>query len=165
MRRRLKRLRAFRGAGVLFYTVEEGKISVLLGRRSVSPGKNTWSISGGKWDRYNDGYDQERRPDYVRTAVRETEEELHYTIDDLSKLVLVWKMTLKGFFVYRVYAYQLDKKIAFSHNREFYEVGWFGIDELPKTSNFLIPSQVRKLQKMSKQPQITCKKCQKWIKK
>jgi 8-oxo-dGTP pyrophosphatase MutT (NUDIX family) len=119
---------------------EQGKLNVLLGKRSIEPGKGKWSIPGGKWDDKKD-IDTHGDPDYLKTALRETEEEIGLVISGNEDFLKIWKSHIP-FFHYIVYSHQVSTPKTFAHNHEFSEVRWFPIDSLPASSVGFVRSQV-----------------------
>lgn len=147
MRKRLldlKKLRPYHGAGILFWTRDQqGRIFVLLGMRKHNPQKGKWSIPAGGWED-EDSRDEKGRPDYRKTAIRETWEEIQFTVDNPDKLVSLWSKHLP-FFHFAVYSYQLPEQEAVVRYQEFSEVKWFSVDVLPVNSVGLVRSQVAAL--------------------
>lgn len=135
----------YHGAGILIWTKDEqNNISILLGERSINPSKGKWSIPGGKCDIKDGFFDKTNNPDYLKTAIRETKEEILYEIKDEKNVKPLWKINIP-FFHFKVYSHQLLQQKKFNHNYEFKEVNWFNINKLPKNSVGFIKSQVSKL--------------------
>ena len=71
----------YHGAGVLLWAkAEDEKMVILLGKRSINHEKGKWSIPGGIWDLKKDSFDDKGHPNYLKTASRETNEELHFPL-------------------------------------------------------------------------------------
>lgn len=135
----------YHGAGILLWARDEqDKIIVLLGKRSINPDKGKWSIPGGEWNAKKDLYDSKGNPDYLRTAVRETDEELKFSIEDVGHILHLWNIRIP-LFHFAVYSLQLSKQRPFTHNYEFTETKWFAIDALPKPCVMFVKSQVAAL--------------------
>lgn len=146
----MRKIKPYHGAGVLLYTKEEqDKTFVLLGRRSIKPGKGKWSIPGGGWDINKDKYDKNNKHNYLKTAIRETEEEISYTIKQDDNIIHLWSMNIP-FFHFVVYQCRLKERINFNHNWEFSELKWFPTDKLPQDCAMFVESQVKKLIKKIK---------------
>lgn len=141
-----RRIKAFHGAGILFYAIEGEQLFVLLGKRTTRPGKGTWSIPGGSWDRSDGRGVGRRRRNYRNAAIREASEQVYYLIKDRQQAHRVWRIWIP-FFTYVVYSYRLSERVVFSHNWEFGEVGWFETRELPQNGALFVRGQVRALSK------------------
>lgn len=141
---KMKKIKPYHGAGLLLWTKEDHNIFVVLGKRSINPGRGKWSIPGGKWDREDDSYDKNGKPNYLRTALRETKEEISLVIKENDNIVLLWS-SLIPIFHFNVYSQQLDNRIAFNHIEEFLEVNWFSVDALPEQCEWFVKSQVAAL--------------------
>ncbi len=135
----------YHGAGILIWSIDkDNNILVLLGNRSINPAKGKWSIPGGQWDIKKDLYDECGKPKYLKTAIRETKEELFLKIDNTRDVNALWKIDVP-YFHFKVYSHQLPTQRKFNHNFEFNELKWFNISDLPINSMFFIKSQVSKL--------------------
>jgi ADP-ribose pyrophosphatase YjhB (NUDIX family) len=142
----MKGIKPYYGAGLLLWMRDEqGMLNVLLGKRSIEPGKGKWSIPGGKWDDKKD-IDTHGNPDYLKTALRETKEEIKFIINHDETFIHLWNSQIP-FFHYSVYAYQLPDRRKFNHNHEFSEIGWFAVDALPSPCEIFIRTQVTSLLK------------------
>ncbi len=110
----MKGIKPYHGAGLLLWMRDEqGKPNVLLGKRSIEPGKGKWSIPGGKWDPKKD-IDTDGNPDYLKTALRETEEEIKLVISENEDFLKIWTSHIP-FFHYIVYSYQVSTQRTFVH--------------------------------------------------
>ena len=140
----MKGIKPYYGAGLLVWMRDEqGKLHVLLGKRSIEPGKGKWSIPGGKWDDKKD-IDMDGNPDYLKTALRETEEEIKLVISENEDFLKIWTSHIP-FFHYIVYSYQVSTQRTFVHNYEFSEVKWFSAEALPEACEWFVRTQVRNL--------------------
>jgi len=123
----------YHGAGILFWhQAEDGQLSVLLGLRSHHPQKGKWSIPAGGWE-MKDAYDEHKKRNYQKTAIRETWEEIKLIVDNPDELTYLWSRHLP-FFHFVVYACQLSEKRKVVRYQEFSEVKWFPVDSLPAGS-------------------------------
>lgn len=144
------------GAGILFWSVDdEGRLSVLLGKRFSRHGRDAWSIPGGKWEKRDGSRDGKIALHHLLTsALRETYEE---TGVDLRKQAIVEGFSEKlsflicerlPFFVYAVFSCRLSPDVPlFPQPGELTELVWFDVGSLPGHLNIFIPSQVRLLKK------------------
>lgn len=141
---KLKDLKPYHGAGILFlHQGEGGQLSVLLGLRTRHPQKGQWSIPAGEWD-VKDSYDGKKKRNYQATAIRETWEEIRLRVDNSEELTYLWSRHLP-FFHFVVYACQLSEKRKVVRNHEFSEVKWFPVNSLPDSSVGFVRSQVAAL--------------------
>ncbi len=146
----MKKIIPYHGAGILFWTNDDnGQLSVLLGKRSINPGKGKWSIPGGGWSKYSDGYDKRNRPNYLQAAIRETNEESKYAIKSPEDLDTLWCCHIP-YFHFEVYSCYLPMQIEFTHNREFLEVDWFPVEALPEPYVWFLTWQVSALKNRNK---------------
>ena len=137
----------YHGAGILFWTDDDnGQLSVLLGKRSINPGKGKWSIPGGGWSRSMDGYDKHNRPNYLKAAIRETHEEISFRIKSPEDLDPLWRCHIP-YFHFEVYSYYLPMQTKFTHIEEFLEVDWFPVKDLPRPHVWFLTRQVSALKK------------------
>lgn len=142
---KVNNFRPYHGAGLLLWTKNEnGQMCVLLGKRSINPGKGKWSIPGGKWDLEKDLYDKDGRPNYVKTALRETKEEIRLEITEDKDINQLWISRIP-WFNYIVYEHYFPVQKSFAHNSEFYKVDWFSVSELPTRCAWFVRSQVATL--------------------
>ena len=141
----MKKIKPYFGAGLLIWSQDDqGTIFVLLGKRAINPGMGKWSISGGKWDA--EDIDEKGDPDYLKTALRETKEEIKFIINYDETFMHLWNSRIP-FFHYIVYAHQLPARRQFNHNNEFSELGWFPVDALPSPCEVFVRMQVSSLVK------------------
>ena len=142
----MKRIKPYHGAGLLLWSQDaQGKIFVLLGERVINPGKGKWSIPGGRWDHRKD-IDENGNPDYLKTALREIQEEVIFSIDHDETFMPLWSSRIP-FFNFVVYGYRMLERRQFNHNYEFSEVGWFAVDALPTPCELFVRTQVASLVK------------------
>lgn len=142
--KRLKNHIPYHGAGILFWHQgEDGKLSVLLGLRTPHPQKGQWSIPAGEW-KDEDGYDENKKRNYRKTAIRETKEEIKLIVDNPNTLTYLWGRHFP-FFHFVVYACRLSEKRKVVNYHEFSEVKWFPVDSLPANSVGFVRSQVAAL--------------------
>ncbi|MBK5201855.1 MAG: NUDIX hydrolase [Spirochaetaceae bacterium] len=140
----------YHGAGILIWTVDEqDNIMVFLGKRSINPAKGKWSIPGGGWDEKKDLYNHKGKPNYLKTALRETSEEIYYSIEDINQVANLWKIHIP-YFNFEVYSLNISKQRNFNCNFEFSEMKWFLIDSLPSSCIIFLKSQVSRLKKQLK---------------
>ena len=140
----LKTISPYHGAGILFWTTgRQDQLYILLGKRIHNPQRGKWSIPAGGWDE-EDSYDKKGRPDYLKTAIRESCEEIRITVGNLENLDYLWRRHLP-FFHFVVYAYQLSEKVDVVRYQEFSEVKWFSVDALPADCVGFVRSQVSAL--------------------
>jgi 8-oxo-dGTP pyrophosphatase MutT (NUDIX family) len=134
----------YRGAGILFVRKEEGKTMVLLGKRTIRPQKNYWSLPGGKMDYRDEG-------DFFRCALRETGEELFSGMSgEFEKVKNMQAFGSAGiylpFFNWKTYFFDLSQlELEFRHNFEFSEIGWFDGQSLPEKTHYGIVYALWKL--------------------
>jgi 8-oxo-dGTP pyrophosphatase MutT (NUDIX family) len=143
----MKKLKPYFGAGIIFWMKDEhGELFVLLGKRSVNPGKGKWSIPGGRWEKWKDGYDCFNNHNFEQTAIRESWEEVGLSVDERDKLTPLWS---RRFFLFNViiYSYQLPKQIKSVRYQEFSEVKWFPANSIPKPHVIFVRRQVAILKK------------------
>jgi 8-oxo-dGTP pyrophosphatase MutT (NUDIX family) len=135
------------GAGILFWHIDKNKeISVLLGKRKFGFDKGTWSIPGGGWDRNKDSF-AENKPNLLKTALRETDEEIGLKIPDKKYLRFLWGKS-NYFFLWKTFAVKSNSKFKVKKFKsEFSSISWFSISELPKPLNYFIPGQLNELVK------------------
>ena len=146
--RKLKKPKAYYGAGILMWVEAQDKdISVLLGKRSIHPGKGKWSIPGGGWSRREDGFDKQGHRDYVHAAIRETREELRFDIDNPESLIPLWRCHIP-YFHFEVFSYHLRNKMEFNYNHEFREVRWVSVQNLPVPYVWFLRLQVAALERL-----------------
>ncbi|AEV30156.1 ADP-ribose pyrophosphatase [Sphaerochaeta pleomorpha str. Grapes] len=132
----------YHGAGVLLWAKDEDdKMVILLGKRSINPEKGKWSIPGGGWDLRKDSFDDKGHPNYLKTAIKETNEELHFLIEDVTSIVPIWRIHIPAFH-FAVYSFQLPSQRIFHHNYEFFETKWFPAEALPPSCVMFVESQV-----------------------
>lgn len=117
----------WKGAGILFWKIEKGKVYVHLGKRAVKPDFGQWSVPGG-------GMDTKDKGDYLACAIRETNEE-YFSYKKVLK-----KSSIKGlnYFVYKipmifkyVTYFVKVKNLNPNPNFEFSKTAWFNINLLP----------------------------------
>jgi len=123
-------LRGYKGAGILFYKVEGVNLLISLGKRTVRPHRDYWSIPGGKMEAKD-------RNSFLNCAIRETGEEYFsrnlslfplVTIDEESKC----RVIIPWFFEYHTYVANVTGiELKFNHNREFSKIDWFNVKHLP----------------------------------
>lgn len=139
----MKKIKPYYGAGLLLWTQnEQEKKFVLLGKRSIHPGKGKWSIPGGRWSEKKDSYDENGEPYYLKTALRETEEELSLLIKKDDNIIHLWRSRCLPFFHFVVYAHQLSEQVTIIHFQEFSELKWFPAEDLPVDCVRFVESQV-----------------------
>lgn len=116
-------IRSYKGAGmILFHKDADGNVSVLLEKRSDN---HSWAIPGG-------GLSPEDRT-LMNTAIRETYEETGISVKD-AEPVRIYRLP---FFIYEVFASELNEKSVPRKNWESDEIRWFSISELPKEMNWM----------------------------
>jgi len=123
-------LRRYKGAGILFYKREEGNLFISLGKRTVRPQKDYWSIPGGKMEAKD-------RRSFLDCAIRETREEYFsrnlslfpsVTIDEESKCRVIIPL------IFEYYTYLANVtgiELKFIPNWEFSKIEWFNVNHLP----------------------------------
>lgn len=134
----------FHGAGIGL--VMDGKI--LMGKRSTSPYKDTWTVPGGEVDK---GIDV----DELAAATRELQEETGIDFSQLD-IIYIGNWTLKvPFFSWTTYFYEIkefDQKII---PNEFHELQWLDFEDIINDSyidkNFrpFTKSEMKKLRSLS----------------
>lgn len=140
----MKVVKPYHGAGIVFWTKDaQGRLSLLLGKRSFNPGKDKWSIPGGGWEQ-QDGFEKSGKRNYRQTAMRETQEEIHFDIPRRQNLSHLWSLHVP-FFHFEVYAYYLLEQTIPSTVDEFSEVHWVPADTLPSPLTCFLRSQVASL--------------------
>ena len=122
--------RWYRGAGILFYKREEGNLFISLGKRTVRPQKDYWSIPGGKMEAKD-------RSSFLNCAIRETTEEYFsrnlnlfpaITVNEESKC----RVIIPWFFEYHTYLVNVTGiELKFNPNWEFSKIEWFNVKYLP----------------------------------
>ncbi len=135
----------YKGAGILLIRREKGKTRILLGKRTIRPHKNFWSLSGGKMDKKDGG-------DFHHCALRETAEELFLgasgEFEKLRNLIPFGTVGifLPFYFQWKTYYYEVSHlDLNFRHNHEFSEIGWFDIEKLPEKTHYGIAYALWKL--------------------
>ena len=142
--KRLKHLIPYHGAGVLFWHEGEGgQLSVLLGLRTHHPQKGQWSIPAGGWED-EDAYDENKKRNYRKTAIRETWEEIKLMVGNQDDLAYLWGRHPPSFH-FAVHACRLSEKRNVVRYQEFSEVRWFPVDSLLAGSVGFVRSQVAAL--------------------
>lgn len=142
--RAIRRLRPYRGAGVLFYRMESGKIEVLLGKRCYRPYAGRWSVPGGRCERsHRDG----RMETSWETALRETEEEIgvRFQLDGSAQEPLRTRLGVPGIFSFTTFILPYPVKASMHCGHEFSSLEWFPLHELPIPLHHGVMRAVRKL--------------------
>ena len=119
-------MRPIVGVGVLI--IKDGK--VLLGKRNEEPGKNTWSLPGGKL---------EFGETFEACAKREVKEETGLDVDDLEFISLSNDRFENQHFV--TLGFKAGKFFGEPKNKEeeIKDWGWFDLNSLP--DNLFLPSR------------------------
>jgi 8-oxo-dGTP pyrophosphatase MutT (NUDIX family) len=135
----------YKGAGILLIRRQEGKTRILMGKRTIRPHKNFWSLSGGKMDGKDGG-------DFHHCALRETAEELFLGAPgEFEKLRNLTPLGSAGIFLpfnfqWKTYFYEVSHlDLSFRHNHEFSEIEWFDIEKLPEKTHYGIVYALWKL--------------------
>ncbi|NLK13131.1 MAG: NUDIX hydrolase [Spirochaetales bacterium] len=137
----------YHGAGILIWRKNiHGKTEVLLGLRKYNPQRGKWSIPGGGWDEKKDGVEAGTTPNYRATAIRETQEEIRLSIDNVDDLTHLWQIHIPAYY-FRVFAYNMTKKKDIVCHAEFSQLRWFPVDSLPDNVACFVRSQVSSLMK------------------
>ncbi len=135
-----KNLLGYYGSGVMFYTIEDNKIFVLLGKRKNRPCKKKYSLIGGGYNKYKDS-------NLLDTAVRESYEETHIIVEK-EKLKKIWSFNF--LFHFSTYCYRLNKKEnILDYDDEFDLIQWFEIDKIPKNRCYFINKYCKRIKKLS----------------
>lgn len=141
--RRLQR--PYLGAGMLFWSRdEEGQTWVVLGRRAYRHGLGyrEWSLPGGGYEDYDGST--------LDTAVRESREEIHWKVGDLSRVRPLYSIRCL-MFRFDIYEYELKERVPLRRPcSEFSQVRWFRADQLPIDTLFLARIEVGYLLKRLK---------------
>jgi ADP-ribose pyrophosphatase YjhB (NUDIX family) len=122
------------GGGVLFLSVEDKQVYVYLGKRTISPFRDYWSVSGGNL--LEDRKDQ----DAWNCAVEETRRQLTVDVEELLAVGKARKLDQSVFkipFIYRfeTFVIALQSRAVLDELphilKGFSEVGWFKLEQLP----------------------------------
>lgn len=135
------------GAGVLFYRSEAGTVEVLLGKRRFRPYAGHWSVPGGRRERHRHNGAWESP---LETALRETEEEIGVRFpsgeSDGSRDPLPWvRLSVPGVFSFSTFILPYPSHARMHCGREFTQLGWFPLDDLPAPLHHGVMRAVRKL--------------------
>jgi 8-oxo-dGTP pyrophosphatase MutT (NUDIX family) len=133
----------YSGAGILVSSRDvDNEIHVLLGKRKYNPHKGKWSIPGGRKNR--------EEADFKTAALREMSEEI--VLDGMhqprhEELTPVFTF-LSGVFNWRTYHLHVDNP-ALPHagcgrDKEFDQLQWFPVDQLPAPLHWGVRNAVRK---------------------
>lgn len=131
--------RPYAGAGMLFWCKDNGKIYVLLGKRANHHGLgyHQWSIPGGG---------KEYGEDLKDTAIRESSEEVGWTIHHKERVEELWNVNIPSLFRFYVYSFRCKKMFTLNKPcNEFTEIRWFCTDNLPKERFILLDQQISRL--------------------
>jgi 8-oxo-dGTP pyrophosphatase MutT (NUDIX family) len=151
----IRRLKRYRGAGCLLYVRDEaGGVTVFAGKRRFSPGKGSWSIPGGGWEKSQDGTGADWS---WNTASRETREE---TGIDLSRLVeSVQAEPDSGswprirfrlpFFSWDTFLVELHHKVDATCIDEFSECKWYPLQGVPEPLAFGMRRALRRVRRLA----------------
>ncbi|MEA4859458.1 hypothetical protein SDC9_102505 [bioreactor metagenome] len=149
----MKRIRSYHGAGIIFWNKDEKQqVSILIGKRSMSPQNHRWSFPGGGWE-MKDGFDEKGKIAYTKAAIRESGEEMGMAVEHAEKLVPLWALHVP-YFHYKVYAYELDQKTTPPFIAEFSEANWVAVQDLPSPLVLFVASQVRCLRRYLKHKSV-----------
>ncbi len=147
----MKQNAAYHGAGIIFWTVDEqGIVTVLMGKRSVSPQKHRWSFPGGGWE-HTDGFAANGSVSYETAVLREASEEMGITDIRKEQLVPLWSLDI-SFFHYRVFSCQLDAQMQTPYLSEFSDALWAPLSNPPCPLVLFVATQLRNLQHMMVRP-------------
>jgi 8-oxo-dGTP pyrophosphatase MutT (NUDIX family) len=134
----------FKGAGILFYKKENNQCYISLGKRTINPHKNFWSVPGGKLSRSDEN-------DLFKCALRETcEEYFKHNVNEFKRLgerlTNNKKSRLYIPFIIDYQTYLIDLSgfnINFHNNWEFSKICWFNINNLPAKTHFGVKYSLR----------------------
>lgn len=117
-------MKIYKGAGVVLFKKNSDGHSILLGKRTIDPDKNKWSIFGGKSELHD--------KTSFETAKREFKEESYMDLDSLdAKLVGTCDFNLV-FFKWTTFLYEVDESFPIPSRfcSEFSEFRFIPLEEI-----------------------------------
>ena len=125
----------FKGAGILFLKKVGSKNFISLGKRTINPHKDYWSVPGGKLDSRDNN-------DFFKCAIRETGEEYFYDLRNDFEIVSQMQFNKECIvnvpFIFEFHTYLIDitgLQIEFFPNWEFEKIVWFDSKQLPEKTH------------------------------
>jgi len=128
---------------ILLWTKDENNlIFILLGKQN----SERWTIPGGLWDIWKDGFTEDEKPDLMQTVVRESWEKVGLSID--HKEYVDYLLERKPLFHnYSLFSYHLPHKLTSARFQKLHDVSWFPITSLPHTHRVCLKSKIALLTK------------------
>ena len=128
-------MKTYKGAGIALFKKTNGNYLILLGKRTINPDKEKWSIFGGKSETYDKSV--------LETAKREFHEESYINLDSLNtELIGTCNFNLP-FFKWTTFLYEVDDSfsIPVRFSSEFSELRFIA---LKKIKNYKLAFGVKK---------------------
>ena len=117
-------MRTYKGAGIALFKKTSGGYCILLGKRTINPGKNKWSIFGGRSEPFD--------KNTFETAKREFKEESGISFESIKKTEHGKCRFNYPFFKWTTFLFEVDESFPVPEKFcfEFSELRFIPIKEL-----------------------------------